>query len=132
MMKPLITHWRASGILIALYLDDGFCVIPSETNDTEFNLKVAKEVSKHVKIDLLRAGLIYNVEKSQWVPSSRTVWLGMTWDTVAGTLHVLQRRVDQIILSISVIQQSEVITIRRLHSFVDQVISLSPICGGIT
>ena len=28
MMKPLVTHWRASGILIALYLDDGFIVIP--------------------------------------------------------------------------------------------------------
>ena len=60
MMKPLITHWRASGILIALYLDDGFCVIPI-VRQTKY---LRKEVSKHVKIDLLRAGLIYNVEKS--------------------------------------------------------------------
>ena len=57
MMRPLVTHWRASGILIALYLDDGF-VIPKATDDAESNRKIAQTISKHVRVDLLKAGLV--------------------------------------------------------------------------
>ena len=59
MMKPLVTHWRASGILIALYLDDGFIGIPKATDDAESNRKIAQTISKHVRVDLLKAGLVY-------------------------------------------------------------------------
>ena len=129
-MRPLVTLWRSAGILIAVYLDDGFCVIPSTTNDNEeLNLQVSKEVSKHIRNDLLRAGMIYNIKKSRWTPSSCTEWLGMKWDTVAGTLQVLQRRIDKIKQSIHNLQQTEPNTVRQLHSFVGQMISLSPVCG---
>ncbi len=131
-MKPLVTHWRASGIFIALYLDDGFCVVPKSTNNHDFNLAVAREVSRHVQVDLLRAGLIYNIQKSNWIPTTRIDWLGMTWDTVAGTLQVVQRRIDKICLTIQSLKSSNYVTIRKLHSLVGQVISLSPVVGNIS
>jgi hypothetical protein len=88
-MKTLVTHWRASGILIALYLDDGIVVIPS-TGNTELDYASATEISKHVRIDLLRDGFIYNIEKSKWDPTTEIEWLGMQWDSKGGTLKVLQ------------------------------------------
>ena len=44
----------------------------------------------HVRIDLLRAGFIYNIEKSKWDPTTKIEWLGMQWDSKGGTLKVLQ------------------------------------------
>ena len=48
------------------------------------------EISMHVRIDLLRAGFIYNIEKSKWDPTTKIEWLGMQWDSKGGTLKVLQ------------------------------------------
>lgn len=93
-LKPLVTHWRAFGIVIALYLDDGFIVIPKLTNNTEIDATEAKKISKHVRVDLLRAGFIYNIAKSIWEPSESIEWLGMRWDTREGTLRVLDRRIS--------------------------------------
>lgn len=131
-MKPLVTHWRPSRILIALYLDDGFCVVPKSTNNQDTNLAVAKENSRHVKVDLLRAGIIYNIQKCNWYPTTRIDWLGMTWDTVAGTLQIVQRRIDKIYHTIQNLKSLNYVTVRKLHSLVGQVISLSPVVGNIS
>ena len=81
-LKPLVTHWRSSGIFIALYLDDGLIVVPKPNTTHLYNrhTTTALEVSKHVKIDLFRAGLVYNDGKSNWEPNSSIQWLGMIWD----------------------------------------------------
>ncbi len=131
-LKPLVTHWRASGILIAVYLDDGFCVIPATSKDNETNLSIAKVVSQHVKADLVGAGFVYNLEKSHWNPTTKIEWLGMSWDSALGTLKVVQRRVDKIMSTISEIKSSNCVTIRKLHSFVGQIISLSPVVGNLS
>ena len=131
-LKPLVTHWRASGIFVALYLDDGFVVVPGFSDSIETDFSFAKEVSKHVRIDLLRAGFVYNVERSKWDPSTIVEWLGMTRNTKDGKLRVLLRRTDRIIRTVSEIQEAHSITIRKLHTFVGQIISLSPVCGNLT
>ena len=132
MVKPLVTHWRASGILIALYLDDGFIVISKATDDAESNRKIAQTISKHVRVDLLKAGLVYNIEKINWDPTTRIEWLGMIWDTKTGILQVLDRRIDKLKKTMSEIQLLQIVSIRKLHSFVGQIISLSPVSGNIT
>ena len=55
----------------------------------------------------------------------------MTWNTQAGTLKILQRRIDKIKTTISEIQQSNILKIRKVHSFVGQIISLSPVYGNV-
>ena len=41
-LKPLVTHWRAAGIRISLYLDDGFIVVPSTRVNTKHDYDVAQ------------------------------------------------------------------------------------------
>ena len=72
-MKSLVTHWRSSGILIAMYLDDGFIVVPKCGSDNS-HLSTAREISAHVKVDVLRAGLVYN-KKQNCVGSSNLISL---------------------------------------------------------
>ena len=131
-LKPLVTHWRACGILIALYLDDGFIIVPRATGNLDSDRLIARSISKHVRVDLLRAGFVYSIEKSKWDPSTHIEWFGMIWNTQDGTLKVLERRIEKINRTISEIQALNHITIRKLHSFVGQIISLSPVCGSIT
>ena len=76
-LKPLITHWRSCGIMVAVYLDDGFISVPATGTD----IANALQISKHVRVDLMRAGFVYNIEKSKWHPCASTEWLGMEWDT---------------------------------------------------
>ncbi len=131
-MKPMVTHWRSCGILVALYLDDGFVVVPRANLSQENHLKLATEVSAHVRSDLLNAGFIYNINKSVWVPTPSITWLGMIWDSNLGTLKVLPRRIDKISDSIRSLQHSPTSTVRELHSFVGQIISMSPVVGNVT
>ncbi len=128
----MVTHWRASGILIALYLDDGFIVIPKLTKNTELDKIEAKKISKHVRVDLIRAGFIYNIAKSVWEPTESIEWLGMGWDTREGTLRVLERRIEKIQKNIREIHETPNLTVRKLHSFVGQIISHGPVCGNIS
>lgn len=57
-LKPLVSHWRSCGILVALYLDDGFIVVPRKQNSTDEHLQRATLVSDHVRSDLLKAGFV--------------------------------------------------------------------------
>ena len=56
----------------------------------------------------------------------------MIWESSLGTLQAVQRRVDKITNTISEINNSSHVTIRKLHSFVGQIISLSPIVGNLS
>lgn len=81
---------------------------------------------------MLRVGFVYNQEKIIWKPSYYIEWLGMSWDTQAGTLKVHQKRIDKILQTISRIQLSLYLTVRKLHSFVGQIVSMGPVCGNLT
>ena len=60
-MRPLVKHWRASGIKVVLYLDDGITT-------SKFSSNLASQANQ-MKSDLNRAGFIINDEKSSWTPS---------------------------------------------------------------
>ena len=51
-IRPLTTFWRAQGIKIAVYLDDGACI------DNSF--LIAKKYAEVVKNTLLQAGFVIN------------------------------------------------------------------------
>lgn len=56
----------------------------------------------------------------------------MIWDSRLGTLKVLDRRINKILASICSLRQSPSCRVRELHSFVGQIISLSPVVGNVT
>ena len=78
------------------------------------------------------ASFNYNISKSIWHPTTSIVWLGMIWDSHSGTLKVLDQRINKLHASIISLRQSPNCTVRDLHSFVGQIISLSPVLGNIT
>ena len=84
-MRPLVSHWRRSGIENCLFLDDGFsCAQEYEKALTD---------SIHIRKDLMRAGIVWSVKKSVWTPTQSLEWIGFLWDSSEGTLKVKERRV---------------------------------------
>ncbi len=71
-LRPLVRRWRAEGIQLVLYLDDGLGLAP--------NFDRAKQHSQRVKSDLQEAGFCINQKKSFWEPTKHLTWLGLDID----------------------------------------------------
>ena len=88
LLKPLEKHWRIQGSCIDVFLDDGWAIV----EDNEGCLVKALSVRQ----DLYNAGFVINEEKSVWEPSHVLDWLGITWNSLLGTLKTVDRRVTKI------------------------------------
>ena len=91
-LRPLVAHWRRCGIKNCLYLDDGFSSADSYDK--------ALENSIHVRQDLMRAGIVWNVKKSIWKPVRSLDWVGFLWDTVTGTIKIREETESRFIFSL--------------------------------
>ena len=60
-LRPLVGWWRANGIYIAVFLDDGWSI----TDD----YNSANIIASRVRSDIRLAGFITNSEKSIWEPT---------------------------------------------------------------
>ena len=85
MLKPLETHWRAQGIPIAIFFDDGVAAGPS--------FQVAKLNSSLVRSDLSRWGFEINHEKSNWDHTRRFSWIGYNIDARTGLMFASDVRI---------------------------------------
>ena len=65
---PLVCYWRARGLRILVYLDDGLCAVSGA--------QAAQEASQLVKSTIDKAGIIAHPEESIWQPTQRLIWLG--------------------------------------------------------
>ena len=88
LLKPLEKHWRIQGTCIDVFLDDGWAIV----EDNEGCLVKALSVRQ----DLYNAGFVINEEKSVWEPSHVLDWLGITWNSLLGTLKIVDRRITKI------------------------------------
>ena len=123
MLRPLVAHWRRCNIKICLYLDDGFA--SASTYDK------ALRDSCHVRQDLMRAGIVWNVKKSTWKPVQELDWVGYYWKTVSGTYHVRERRVKKLKGFLEELKALRGCTARKLAALVGQIISMQPVLGDI-
>ncbi|EFP04735.1 hypothetical protein CRE_30022 [Caenorhabditis remanei] len=82
--KVLVRKWRAEGVKIFLYLDDGLIV-----GETEYEVARA---SRRVRGDLAEAGVCVAEEKSFWVPDAKFTWLGYECDLVAREVRGTEKR----------------------------------------
>ncbi|XP_038069141.1 uncharacterized protein LOC119738351 isoform X1 [Patiria miniata] len=87
-VRPLVQKWRSEGKQIVVFLDDGLCYAES--------FQKAREHSAQVKVDLVNAGFVPNVQKSTWDPVSETEWLGLIIDLKNGSLVLPNRRINSI------------------------------------
>ena len=67
-VRPLVHYWRAKGLRIVVYLDDGFCAVAGR--------QAALEASQLVRSTLDKAGFIAHPTNSIWQPTQRLQWLG--------------------------------------------------------
>ena len=78
------------------------------------------------------AGFVTNEEKSVWEPSQVLDWLRITWNSLLGTLKIVDRRKTKITSTVDrTIKAYFKIYGRELASFTDQMISSGPVVGNI-
>ena len=78
------------------------------------------------------AGFIVNDEKSVWEPTQVLNWLGITWNSILGSLKIVDRRITKILNTIDhIINKNFLVSARSLASFTGQIISTGPVVGNI-
>ena len=78
-------------------------------------------------------GFVINEEKSPWKPTQVLDWLGITWNSLLGTLKIVDRRITKIVNTIDCIIEADFkVSARELASFTDQIISTGPVVGNIS
>ena len=123
-LKELVKKWRAEGIKIVLYLDDGILVAD--------NLAEATRHSSIIQADLSNAGFIVNQEKSVWVPSKRLKWLGFVLDTDKNTFEVPQDKLLRLRISINnALAINQFCSARCLAKVVGKITSLFHALGNV-
>lgn len=85
-------RWRLQGICIAIFLDDGWGTVQDKQD--------CYTTAQAVRNDLGSAGFIVNDEKSVWEPTQVLNWLGITWNSILGTLKIVDRRITKILNAI--------------------------------
>jgi hypothetical protein len=91
-----------------------------------------KKDSLFVKQSLIDAGFLIN-EKSILVPTEKLEWLGILWDSQLFSLSIPDRRISDLLCSIThIIDFFPVFTARELAQVTGKVISLSPVVGNLT
>ena len=90
--REIVKHWRSQGHKIIMYLDD--CIAGAKSFEAASNL------SELIQRDLNRFGFVIAEEKSQWVPSQESTWLGLVWDMHSGHLHLTPERLGKLMLSL--------------------------------
>ena len=91
MNKVGINFLRKNGIKVTLYLDDRLCVITPKSEAHRRRLVSGKQVCKEAWITaatLIALGGYVNIEKSQFIPSTRIEFLGFILDSAEETVEV--------------------------------------------
>ena len=124
-LKPLEKYWRLQDINITLFLDDGWLI--------EYVYEHCLALAKMIQRDLLQSGLIYNPDKSIWVPCQILEWLGLVWNSRDGCVSISERRITNILTLIEeVITNGFIISARKLASLTGKIISTNAVVGNIS
>ena len=123
-LRCMVKHWREKSIRIIMYLDDGIGI--EEDHDT------ALKHSVMVKQDLEDAGLIENVEKSNWEPQNCLTWLGVSINSEESILFIPENKVDKINNLLDNIINNNRTTARRLASLAGKINSTNIVLGSVT
>ena len=124
LLKPLEKHWKIQGNCIAIFLDDGWATVQDKDR--------CRATAQAVRRELYAAGFVVNEEKSVWEPTQVLDWLGITWNSLLGTLKIVDRRITKIINTMDRITEADFkVSARQLASFTGQIISTGPVVGNI-
>ena len=125
--RPLVKKWRGEGKQVLMYLDDGL--------GCHSDRDACKNMAMEIKQDLLDSGFVPKVEKSMWAPCQDMVFLGYHLLLDSGIIKIPESRLSKLcstIVDIDLsIQSKGTVKVRKVASFVGQVISMSYVIGNI-
>ena len=124
LMRPLVRYWRARGVRIVLYLDDGLGAASGSQATTE--------ASKLVQTTLGQAGFVTHPSKSKWEAVQRLSWLGFVIDTELGQIEIPQEKLQCLKGMIQQTLQAGKVQARLLASVVGKIISMGLAFGPVS
>lgn len=124
LMRPLVKYWRALGLRIVVYLDDGICTARSKVE--------AAAASCRVRGTLLQSGFVANESKSRWDPRQQTSWLGFDLDLSRGCISVPATKIEGLKHQLAIARVKDVLHARAIASIVGKIISMSLALGPIS
>lgn len=122
--RPLVKHWRSRGIKIILYLDDGIVAHSDKL--------LLEDQSKEIYLDMKKAGIVINEEKSCWIPSQNTKWLGLIVNLISFQYEAPLEKISSLKQVISSLLKSEFTTCRQIAKVTGKITSLHLAYGPIT
>ena len=120
-VRCLVKHWRSKGIKILVYIDDGLCI--------ENTFEKALYHSKIVKQDILDSGFVPHEQKSNWIPTQSTTFLGVDVDTSSGVLSITESRINKALNVIRSLIKRPRSTARILAGLAGMLTSMSIVLG---
>jgi hypothetical protein len=121
--KALVKHWRAQGIRIFTYLDNGIGGGPTE--------EVSRKISRKIQIDVESSGFLWHPDKSVWEPSQQGEILGFLVDLKKGYFRVRERRIKCLRKKLKYIAQSSKSTARDIAQVTGTIVSMGLALGPV-
>ena len=124
LLRPLVRYWRAQGLRVVVYLDDGL--------GAERGNKKAGVASIMVQDMLKKAGFVPHPGKCMWKPDQRLTWLGFVIDTALGQIEVPAPKLDALRSMIRRVAASPVVKAKQLASILGKIISMGIAFGPVS
>ena len=122
-MRCLVTFWRAQGIKISVFIDDGL----GSAGKVQSNIH-----SLVVKKSLTEAGFVINTQKPIWQPQRELTWLGVNINLDKLCFSIPQTRIESIFFSLEkIIKNLPYTTVRKLAKVCGKLISTKLVMGNI-
>ena len=123
MLRPFAKHWRAMGMKVVIYLDDG--IAAKKTKES------AGKAAQIIIQTLSEAGFYINWEKSDFRPKQEGRWLGTNIDTTSLQFSVPKEKIQKLTYDINNIKQMRQCTAKQLASIAGHLSSMQPALGNI-
>ena len=123
-MRPLVRYWRAQGLRVVLYLDDGL--------GAAAGMESACTHSKMVRSTLESAGFLTHPAKSVWNPTQCLTWLGFVLNLAEGQIQVPEAKLESLRCMLQEAKQAQSVRARYLASLLGKLISMSLAFRSIT
>ena len=124
LLRPLVRYWRAQGLRVVVYLDDGICAVTGR--------QAAQAASELVKTTLSKAGFVANPDKSVWQPVQRLVWLGFVIDLAAEQIEIPREKITGLQQLINGAMAVSHVEARMLAKIVGKIISMGLAIGPVS
>ena len=121
--KALVKHWRAQGIKIFTYLEDGIGGGPIK--------EISQAISRRVQSDVDSSGFLWHPEKSSWEPSQSGEVLGFLVDLEKGFFQVPDRRIKGLQERLKCISQGPHHTARDVAQITGTIVSMGLALGPV-